>query len=416
MRACSACDAAAPADAAWCGQCFTPMAAPAAAVAAPVATLTRPLAAAPLPTATLLPSRGGAMLSGNALALVITAIGVGALGMGASWLLGRDTHLEPATYIRYALVLTIGVYAVVGALIAIRLVPGIRLRWHDGRPASGILLGAACGGATSAALLAVVSGAAGHLSPDPRVVTLMSEGDVAHIVAAIGLTCLCAPLVEEVLFRGLLLESLRGKGQRVALVASGVAFAVWHLNPSALRYYALMGIFLGALYMKRGLACSMAAHAAFNGVLVVAALAVVLAPTKTVTVGDLSLSAPSGWGAMSSEYDGWSMTGPSGAELFVAEQTLPSTVTASPDQLLARMRTGAAALPVPGLTFDTATVRKVTLPAGVAVEVDLAYEGHGGTFVMMPLPGKLVEVAFMSGGSTKAQADFPRMLDSLRVA
>jgi membrane protease YdiL (CAAX protease family) len=374
--------------------------------------------AAPAPISPVLPERvspppAGPMLSGRAIVLVITAICIGAVGMGASWLLGRNEHLEPATYIRYALVLTLGVYVVVGALIALQITPRIHLRWHSGTPASSILIGAAVGGTLSGLLLAGVSSAAGHLSPDPRIVTMMSEGDLAHIVVTIGITCVCAPLIEEVLFRGSLLESLRQAGYRRALWLSGIAFSVWHLNPSALRYYALMGLLLGWLYIKRGLACSIAAHVAFNGVLSVAALAVVLAPARTVTAGDLTFSAPSGWGQIHSDVGGWTMTGPSGAEVYLAER--PLTVTPTPDQIRDRLREGFSASPIPGMSFNPSTLRETTLPVGVAVEMDVSYEGHGGTFVMLAAQGKLVEVVLMDGGSTKAQADFPHMLESLRV-
>jgi membrane protease YdiL (CAAX protease family) len=372
-----------------------------------------PSPTSPGPPLQVVPPDSGPMLGRRAIALVVTAICIGAVGMGVSWLLGRDSHLEPATYIRYALVLTLGVYVVVGALVVVRLVPGVRLRWHTGRPAAGILLGAGVGGALSGLLLAGVSSAAGHLSPDPRIVTLMSEGDLAHIVVTIGITCICAPLIEEVLFRGLLLESLRTKGRRVALWGSGIAFAIWHLNPSALRYYAVMGLLLGGLYLRRGLVCSIAAHVAFNGVLTVAALAVVLAPARTVTVGDISFQAPSGWGQLHSEQGGWIVTGPSDAELFVAEQPLAVTPTA--DQMRDRMHDGFATALIPSVTFDSSTLRETSLPAGVAVEMGINYEGHGGTFTMLAVPGELVELVFMDGGSTKAQADFPRMLESLRV-
>jgi hypothetical protein len=34
---------------------------------------------------------------------------------------------------------------------------------------------------------------------------------------------------------------------------------------------------------------------------------------------------------------------------------------------------------------------------------------------MLAVPGELIEVVFMDAGSTKAQSDFPHMLESLRV-
>jgi len=232
------------------------------------------------------------------------------------------------------------------------------------------------------------------------------------VTIAIG--CVCAPLVEEVLFRGLFLESLRRHGTAVALMCSGCAFAVWHLNPAALRYYAVMGVLLGVLYLKRGLVCSMTAHLAFNGVLTVAALAVVLAPTKTVSVGELSVELPGGWSTQSTAFGGDVFSGPSGAELVIAEQERLAGV--SPQTMVRRIRDGLLTASVPaGVDVDVSTAREVDLASGTAVEVDLTAQGHRGTFAFVAMRGHVVEVAFMSAGSMKAQADFPRVLDSLRV-
>ncbi|MBV9290921.1 MAG: CPBP family intramembrane metalloprotease, partial [Frankiales bacterium] len=163
----------------------------------------------------------------RAVALTAIAIGIGAVGMGLSWKLGRDESIEPETYIRYALVITLTVYALVGALVVTQLAPGLRLRWRSGGSTAGaIAFGVVVGGGLSAALLGIVSAASGHLAPDPRIVVLMSEGDLPHIIVTVALTCVCAPLVEEVLFRGLLLESLRERNTSTALVVSGAAFAV----------------------------------------------------------------------------------------------------------------------------------------------------------------------------------------------
>ncbi|MDQ1697519.1 MAG: hypothetical protein QOJ03_2872 [Frankiaceae bacterium] len=353
------------------------------------------------------------MLRGRALVLVAIAIGVGAVGMALSWALGHDESLEPEAYIRYAIVITLGVYVVVAALIVSQLAPGVRLRWGVGSPAGGILFGAAVGGGLSAALLTAVSAAAGHLSPDPRIVTMMSEGDAAHLVVSVLIACVCAPLVEEVLFRGLLLESLRSHGTRVAVLVSGVAFAVWHLNPAALRYYALMGAMLGVLYVKRGLICSISAHAAFNGVLTVAALAVVLSPAKVVTSGHVSLRAPGGWSTVHDADAVIAMTGPSGASLLVVD--VPTVDAPSVDTVMRRLRSGVLDQTFPGLAVDSSSTRQVDLPAGSAVEVDVTAGGHRGTIVFLPLRGESLDIVFVGAGSMKAQADFPRILESMRV-
>ena len=360
----------------------------------------------------------GSMLSRRASTLVAVSIGIGVLASIVSSILGHNSHLEPATYIRYALILTLGVYIVVGGLIVTQLVPGIRLRWSNGSPASSVLIGAGIGGAVSAALLYIISSAAGHLSPDPRIVTLMSEGDVGHIVITIGIACVCAPLIEETLFRGLLLESMRWRSRRAALWISAVCFAVWHVQIAVipLVYYSLMGVLLGTIYVKRGLAGSMAAHFAFNGVLTVAALSLVLSPGKTFTFSDVSVHAPSGWSQHQDagfETSGLGLDGPTGAAVFIVE--IPTPTPVSPQALLNSFQTNGLGQYMPSLPMSFENARQVQLPAGAAVEADVSAGGHSGNLVFVPEQTKIVEVVFMSAGSEKAKADFPHMLDSLRV-
>lgn len=354
-----------------------------------------------------------ALLGGRALALTALAILLGGAGMLISTLLGHNATLEPATYLRYVLVITLGVYAGVAVLLVTQVLPAARLRWHRGDPVVGILLGAAVGGVLSGALLAIVSQTAGHLAPDPRVVTLMSEGDLPHIALTVVLTCVCAPLIEEVLFRGVLCESLSRRSARLGLGVSALAFAVWHLNPAALRYYALMGLLLGWLFQRRGLCCSIAAHVAFNGVLTAAALAVVLAPSHVLTGGPFSVTVPGGWSAARAGASGLAIAGPSGAELVLAD--LPTGRTVSLAEVTARIHDGAYDAGRSGVVVDTGSTRPVHLPAGDAVEVDVTARGHRGTMVFVPLDGHVVEAVFLSGGSVRAQADFPEMLRSLRV-
>ncbi|HEX4654845.1 MAG TPA: type II CAAX endopeptidase family protein [Mycobacteriales bacterium] len=436
MRICPACAATSPADSAWCGQCFTPLPA-----VAEADRLTRPLVGAGAPAginrfglseappvdrvdptrAVALPVHAETarpMLSGSALALVAIAIGIGIVATVVSWALGHNDRLEPATYIRYAIVLTLGVYVLVGGLIVTRLVPGVSLRWHRGRPARSILVGAVYGVALGAGMVWLVTTASGHLGSDARFVTVMSEGDVAHIVVGFGIAVVCAPLVEETLFRGLLLESMRARSATAALLTSAVCFALWHLNIAVvpLVYYSLMGCMLGRIYMKRGLAGSMAAHAAFNGVLTVAALAIVLAPATTITSGGISIKAPGGWRQHTGSEVGGGLVleGPSESALLVQQE--PSAATPTTATMLARLQAGLLSVDGVDLGVDASSAREVKLPAGPAVEVDITAQGHAGTLVYLPRPGAIVEVVFMSGGSLKARSDFPGMVESLRVS
>jgi membrane protease YdiL (CAAX protease family) len=361
----------------------------------------------------------GRMLTGRAWALVAVAIGIGVVGQVVAWALTRNEGLEPESFIRYGIVIVLGVYFLVGGLIVTRLVPGVSLRWHHGNPAMSIVVGAAVGAGLGFGMLGLQSAGSGHPTGDSRFGLLMSEGDLAHIAISIGIACVCAPLVEEVLFRGLLLESMRTRGAvhatRTALVTSGMAFAVWHLIPNVvvLGYYTVMGLMLGTVYLKRGLVGSMTTHLAFNGVLTVAALAVVLAPARPMWFGDLQMQVPGGWTRLVDESAIGVLEGPSGAGLIVAEQSTP--VPPSTETIQRRLSQGMLDPVVPGLVVDAGSVRVVRLPAGPAVEVDLTADGHRGTVVFLAAPGATVEIVFMSGGSMKATTDFARMLDSARV-
>ena len=355
------------------------------------------------------------MVDKRALVLVCVAIGIGAVGMGLSWLLTRSTHMEPDTAIRYAVVITLGVYAVVGALIVTQLTPGVRLTWRVGDPWVGGAIGLAVGGGLGLVMLLLVSSVSGHLSSDPRFVTIMSEGDAAHIGIAVLISCICAPLVEEVLFRGLLLESLRTRGAAFGIWMSGIAFAVWHLNPAGLRYYALMGALFGFLYVKRGLVCSMAAHLGFNGALTVAAIVIVLSPGNTFEGVGVSVDAPGGWSETTTPGTALSLRGPSGAWLGIA--TVSTPVQPDLQQVTDRLTQGPlGALPPDELQIDRNTVRWVGLPVGRAVEMDVHVQGHEGHMLFVPRAAQSVEVLFLSAGSLRAEHDFTKMLESVRVA
>jgi len=97
----------------WCAQCYAPFDrawAPAMALAYDA------------------PAAAGRMVSRRAFVLTLAATAVGALAMLASYRLSRS-ELNEATYIRYAAVLTMAVYAIVGVLVVTQITPKVRLRW-----------------------------------------------------------------------------------------------------------------------------------------------------------------------------------------------------------------------------------------------------------------------------------------------
>jgi membrane protease YdiL (CAAX protease family) len=314
-------------------------------------------------------------------------------------------------------VLTLAFYGVVAAMVVMQITPSVRLRWGDGSLVVRLLTGLVLGAGLSGLLLWLVSAAVGHLSPDPRFLLLMSEGDPTHIVLVVLITCVAAPLVEETLFRGLLLEALRPRGRAVAIVGSAMAFAIWHFIPAALVYYGFMGAGFAVIYLKRGLATSMAAHAGFNGVLTIAAITIVLAPAHLVSLGALSFTAPGGWSTVSSPTVPASgnvldLRGPSSAEVAVVE--LPGGTGSSADQIAERLqeRTGQLAAELGG---PVSNIRETTTTLGTAVEVDIELQSHHGDAVLLPADGQLYELVFLDAGSVKATEDFARMLNSLQL-
>lgn len=139
-------------------------------------------------------------------------------------------------------------------------------RRHELGPAAwGLLLGAG-----SAALVFAVGAAAGAFTIDTGHGSL--GPDALHVAAGwLAVSCLMAPLLEEVWYRGYVLQILTGSwGLPAAVAASGIAFGGIHLlNPNASHLgafnVALAGITfcLGVLAFD-SLWFAIAAHAAWN--------------------------------------------------------------------------------------------------------------------------------------------------------
>jgi membrane protease YdiL (CAAX protease family) len=312
-------------------------------------------------------------------------------------------------------------YAIVGAIVVQRVTVGrVRLFWTDGKPLEGVLIGAGIGLGLGFAALLINSAIAGHLATDPWATMMTSEGDAPHILVAILLSMIAAPLVEESLFRGLFAESLRPKGLTAAIWLSGVAFAFWHWRFSELRYYSLMGAMFAVLYFKRGLICSMTTHACFNGVLTVAAITLALQPGATFTFDGVSVSAPRGW-HHASDREGLptnllGLDGPSGSAVAFMSEPLPPTVRSITDpSVISRLQSRLGASSQYGEAFDTSKLITLQLPAGSAVEVPFFVGGYHADEVFLQAQNKLVILIYHSAGSAKADHDFQQMLQTLRV-
>lgn len=76
---------------------------------------------------------------------------------------------------------------------------------------------------------------------------------------------LCAPIMEEIVFRKLIVDRVVRYGEGTAVVVSGLLFGLFHGNLNQFVYAAVIGMFLAFLYVKTGnLKITISLHMLFN--------------------------------------------------------------------------------------------------------------------------------------------------------
>ena len=357
------------------------------------------------------------MLSGRAARLVAVAIGLGVLMQLVALYFQHDA---PAAQIRYDLVLTGTFYVVVGILVVSQITPEVRLRWKVGPVVSSVATGVAVGVGFGTLLLFLASSVTGHLAPDPRAVVLVSEGDVAHILCSFLILCVAAPLVEETLFRGLLLESMRGRDVGRAVVLSSLAFALWHLMPASLVYYMGLGALLAWVYLRRGLIGSMTAHACFNGVILAAAVYLALSPGPVVSAAGLTMHAPRGWHqvatteAVTASGVDVVLRGPDAATVVIRHVDRATPIPAA--QLAALAASGGLSTLLTQEGLQNADSAEVTTPVGPAVEAIGTEHGEHVDTILLPVGTRVYVIAATDGGDAAASHAFRSMVASLQLS
>lgn len=81
---------------------------------------------------------------------------------------------------------------------------------------------------------------------------LASATDSVNIAVLFIVTVLCAPPIEEYVFRKLLVERVARYGQVAAVLFSGLMFGLFHGNLNQFVYAFTLGVFLAFLYVKTG--------------------------------------------------------------------------------------------------------------------------------------------------------------------
>lgn len=71
-------------------------------------------------------------------------------------------------------------------------------------------------------------------------------------VGRIIVTCVCAPIFEELVFRKLLVDRIVKYGEKLAIITSGVMFGLFHGNFEQFFYACFLGMFFAYIYIRTG--------------------------------------------------------------------------------------------------------------------------------------------------------------------
>lgn len=311
-------------------------------------------------------------------------------------------HMELASAVRLSLFVGLLFYAA-SALWVLARSASLGLRPEVGR--DGALVGAAegfvVGGAMALLLAGLLRLVLGHAVVDPTAAVLAADGALGPLVFGFLIIAVAAPIVEELVFRGFLAEAFRGRGRRSAVLVSAVAFSLAHLRLGQFRYYLLLGVVLGLVYWRRGLVGSVSAHAAFNAMLLMVAVAATHGPSLEVSAAGARITLPPAWVTTAKVAgDDLVATGPTGTRVELAHADVPGALP--PAEVLAeRVRAGGVPLPS-NIELDYTTVAVVDLPAGHAVSVKATVGGHDGRLAMVPKGHRLWLASGVGGGGAAA--------------
>lgn len=361
-----------------------------------------------------LPRDPGDKAGGRATRTVFGIIGVNLLMQVLMAIAFVAGDVERATAVKISLFSGLAYYGMAALWVLARSASlGLRPWLGKESAAVGAAEGFVVGGAGAVFLVGVLRLVLGHPVLDPSAALLASQGSIGALILGFGVIVVAAPVVEELVFRGFLAESLRRKGMWAAVVLSAAAFSLAHLSLIQFRYYLIMGMVFGFLYWRRGLVGSIAAHAAFNGVLMVVAVAAAHGPGIGHDVAGGRVEVPATYQTSTTLVGAdLAATGPLGAHVEFAHIDGPGVPPAP--QIAEGLVNGSVPLP-PQFSVQVSSVTMLELPAGQAVQVIATIDGDDGRVVMLPVPGRLWVASFTSDGGSGSSFDFDEMLTSWRL-
>ena len=119
----------------------------------------------------------------------------------------------------------------------------------------------------------------------------VAEGTTEHIVLQTILLVVAAPLMEEFVFRRCVIGRLSCNGEKAALVASALLFALFHESVNQVFYAFLLGLVLGYVYLKTGrLRITVLLHVLINSLSMVVLPALIARASSSMNTGRVPLA------------------------------------------------------------------------------------------------------------------------------
>ena len=140
-----------------------------------------------------------------------------------------------------------------------------------------------------ASVMNVIGAGISHVSPAGGTEQLDMIGKIvtSGLLTGVLMTVVLAPIVEELVFRKLMLDRIRNYGEKTAIVFSALCFGLFHGNLTQFLYAFAVGLFLGYVYCRTGkIHITMIMHALLNGL---SSMLLLVAPLLQKGVGELAI-------------------------------------------------------------------------------------------------------------------------------
>ncbi|MBQ4514432.1 MAG: CPBP family intramembrane metalloprotease [Anaerolineaceae bacterium] len=122
---------------------------------------------------------------------------------------------------------------------------------------------------------------------------LIAKMESTRLPMAIAIPVVIGPILEELIFRKLMLDRTRAYGEKTAIIFSAICFGLFHGNLTQFLYAGCVGLFLGYVYCKTGkVLYTMIMHILLNGTSSIILLLVPMLEQQdqnSVAIGGISL-------------------------------------------------------------------------------------------------------------------------------